>query len=64
MVVHIYDTAVSPPSNKLFRDVLAMAELARIMLHDALDALARVSAPSREWTTGCALPTCSIEFFC
>ncbi len=44
MVVHIYDTAVSPPSNKLFRDVLAMAELAKAMLHGALDALARVDA--------------------
>ena len=44
MVVHIYDTTVSPPSNKLFRDVMAMAELAKVMLHDALDALARVDA--------------------
>jgi phosphate transport system protein len=42
MVVHLYDTAASPPSNQLFRDVEAMAALATNMLHTALDALARL----------------------
>jgi phosphate transport system protein len=41
MVVHIYDSSNSPPSNRLFRDVMTMAHLALNMLHDAMDALAR-----------------------
>jgi phosphate transport system protein len=42
MVVHIYDSDTSPPNNRLFRDVVTMARLASKMLHDALDALARL----------------------
>jgi phosphate transport system protein len=44
MVVHIYDSSVSPPNTRLYRDVETMAELAVDMLHGALDALARVDA--------------------
>ena len=44
MVVHIYDSSVSPPNTRLYRDVETMAELALDMLHGALDALARVDA--------------------
>lgn len=42
MVVHIYDSNASPPSNRLFRDVVTMTRLALRMLHDALDAMARL----------------------
>lgn len=42
MVVHIYDSDASPPNNRLFRDVVIMARLASKMLHDALDAMARL----------------------
>ena len=42
MVVHIYDSSVSPPNTRLYRDVETMAELALDMLRGALDALARL----------------------
>jgi len=42
MTLQIYDGAGSPPSAKLLRDVRPMAELAGDMLHDCLDALARL----------------------
>lgn len=42
MVVHIYDSNTSPPSNRLFRDVMIMARLASGMLRGSLDALARM----------------------
>jgi phosphate transport system protein len=42
MVVHIYNSNTSPPSNRLFRDILSMSKLAANMLHDSLDALARL----------------------
>jgi phosphate transport system protein len=42
MVVHIYDSSVSPPNTRLYRDVETMAELALDMLHGALDGLARL----------------------
>ena len=42
MTLHIYDGVSSPPSAKLLRDVRPMAELAADMLHDCLDALARL----------------------
>ena len=42
MVVHIYDSSVSPPNTRLYRDVETMAEMAVDMLQGALDALARV----------------------
>lgn len=42
MTLQIYDSANSPPSAKLLRDVRPMAELAGNMLHDCLDALARL----------------------
>jgi len=42
MTVQIYDSVSSPPSAKLLRDVTPMAELAGNMLHDCLDALARL----------------------
>jgi phosphate transport system protein len=42
MVVHLYDTDNSPPSNRLFRDVLRLAELAEKMLRASLDAMARL----------------------
>jgi len=42
MTVQIYDGVSSPPSAKLLRDVTPMAELAAGMLHDSLDALARL----------------------
>ncbi len=42
MVVHLYDTDNSPPSNRLFRDVLNLAERAEKMLRASLDALARL----------------------
>ncbi len=42
MTLHIYDGVSSPPSPKLLRDVRLMAELAGDMLHDSLDALARL----------------------
>jgi phosphate transport system protein len=42
MVVHLYDTVLNPPTNRLLRDVMNMATLASTMLHDALDALARM----------------------
>ena len=44
MVVHIYDSSSSPPSNRLFRDVMTMARLASGMLRGSLDALARMDA--------------------
>ncbi len=44
MVAHIYDSASNPPSNRLFRDVVNMFRLASRMLHDSLDALARLDA--------------------
>jgi len=42
MTIQIYDGVSSPPSAKLLRDVTPMAELATDMLHDSLDALARL----------------------
>ncbi|MFZ1643874.1 MAG: phosphate signaling complex protein PhoU [Candidatus Contendobacter sp.] len=42
MTVQMYDSVSSPPSAKLLRDVSPMAELAGDMLHDCLDALARL----------------------
>lgn len=42
MAVQIYDGVSSPPSAKLLRDVTPIAELAAEMLHDSLDALARL----------------------
>ncbi|MEE4377481.1 MAG: phosphate signaling complex protein PhoU [Candidatus Competibacteraceae bacterium] len=42
MVVHIYDSPTSPPSNRLFRDVMSTARLAVEMLRGSLDALARL----------------------
>jgi phosphate transport system protein len=42
MTVQMYDGVSSPPSAKLLRDVRPMAELAGDMLHDCLDALARL----------------------
>jgi phosphate transport system protein len=42
MTLQIYDGADSSPSAKLLRDVRPMAELAGDMLHDSLDALARL----------------------
>jgi len=42
MVVHIYDSPTSPPSNRLFRDVMSTAKLAVEMLRGSLDALARL----------------------
>ncbi len=42
MTLQIYDSANSPPSAKLLRDARPMAELAGNMLHDCLDALARL----------------------
>ncbi|MFO1423158.1 MAG: phosphate signaling complex protein PhoU [Candidatus Competibacteraceae bacterium] len=42
MAIQIYDGVSSPPSAKLLRDVTPMAELATEMLHDSLDALARL----------------------
>lgn len=42
MVVHIYDSASSPPSNKLFRNVVSTASLAVEMLRGSLDSLARL----------------------
>lgn len=43
MAIQIYDSVSSPPSAKLLRDVTPMATLASAMLHDCLDALARLS---------------------
>ncbi|MDS4022795.1 MAG: phosphate signaling complex protein PhoU [Candidatus Competibacter sp.] len=42
MTLQIYDGVSSPPSAKLLRDVTPMAKLAADMLHDGLDALARL----------------------
>lgn len=42
MVVHLYDSTASPPNTRMFRDVEAMFGLAKEMLHNALDALARL----------------------
>ena len=42
MTLQIYDGVSSPPSAKLLRDVKPMAELAADMLHNCLDALARL----------------------
>ena len=42
MALQIYDSDASPPNAKLLRDVRPMAELAADMLHDCLDALARL----------------------
>ncbi|MCP5459294.1 MAG: phosphate signaling complex protein PhoU [Gammaproteobacteria bacterium] len=42
MIVRIYDSTSSPPSNKLFRNVVSMATLAVEMLNGSLDALARL----------------------
>ena len=42
MTVKTYDGISSPPSAKLLRDVVPMAKLAQNMLHDCLDALARL----------------------
>ena len=44
MVVHMYDSTSLPPNGRLLRDVMSMAQLASQILHDALDALARVDA--------------------
>ncbi|NJM13047.1 MAG: phosphate signaling complex protein PhoU [Synechococcaceae cyanobacterium SM1_2_3] len=43
MTVQIYDSATASPSAKLLRDVNTMALLATAMLHDSLDALARLN---------------------
>ncbi len=43
MTVQIYDSATASPSAKLLRDVNTMAVLAIAMLHDSLDALARLN---------------------
>ncbi|MBK8181857.1 MAG: phosphate signaling complex protein PhoU [Candidatus Competibacteraceae bacterium] len=45
MTLHIYDGVSSPPSAKLLRDVKPMAQTAATMLHDCLDALARLDVP-------------------
>ena len=42
MAIQIYDGVSSPPSAKLLRDVRPMSDLAADMLHDCLDALARL----------------------
>jgi phosphate transport system protein len=42
MALQMYDGVSSPPSATLLRDVKPMAELAGNMLHDCLDALARL----------------------
>jgi len=42
MVVHLYDSSMNPPTNRLLRDVMTMGTLASTMLHDALDSLARM----------------------
>jgi phosphate transport system protein len=42
MTVQIYDSATAAPSTRLLRDVNTMAVLAVAMLHDSLDALARL----------------------
>ncbi len=42
MTVKIYDGVGNPPSAKLLRDVKPMAQLAIAMLHNCLDALARL----------------------
>ncbi|HRD66163.1 MAG TPA: phosphate signaling complex protein PhoU [Candidatus Competibacter sp.] len=42
MTLQIYDGDANPPNAKLLRDVRPMAELAADMLHDCLDALARL----------------------
>ena len=42
MTIKIYEGVSSPPSAKLLRDVAPMAKLAQNMLHDCLDALARL----------------------
>ena len=46
MTIRTYDGDLSPPSAKLLRDVKPMASLAIEMLHDALDALARLDVES------------------
>lgn len=46
MTIKTYDGDLSPPSVKLLRDVKPMAQLAINMLHDALDALARLDVDS------------------
>ena len=46
MIVHIYDSEASPPSNRLFRDVFSMAKIASEMLRNSLDALARQDVDS------------------
>ena len=43
MTLQIYDGVSSLPSAKLLRDVTPMAKLAADMLHDSLDALARLN---------------------
>lgn len=43
MTIQIYDGVSSPPSAKLLRDVQPMSRLATEMLHDSLDALARLN---------------------
>jgi phosphate transport system protein len=45
MALHIYDGTSNPPSAKLLRDVKPMAQTAANMLHDSLDALARLDVP-------------------
>ncbi len=42
MTIKTYDGDSSPPSAKLLRDVVPMAKLAQNMLHNCLDALARL----------------------
>lgn len=42
MTVHMYEAAGSQPSHSLLRDTHSMAQLAKKMLRDALDALARL----------------------
>lgn len=44
MVVHIYDSNNSPPNNRMFHDVITMANLATAMLRNTLDALARLDS--------------------
>jgi hypothetical protein len=47
MTVKIYDGVSSPPSAKLLRDVQAHGQTSGDMLHDCLDALARLDVKKR-----------------